>query len=223
MNRLLNILIATILCLMSSCSLTDESINPGQVTDVTEIDLLQGTISQVARNQSTMAGRTAAGLMQYLVQGDANTVAEFNQYLFMASTHNNMWNGGFYAGSLTNLKQMKTLAKESSNVNIEAIADILMAHEFGTLTDFFGDIPLSESLEGHNNVTPVYDSQEDVYAAILNMLDHAIEQIESAGSDISLSNDDILFNGNMKQWKELAYGLKARYLLNVFLGSGFVA
>lgn len=215
MNRLLNILLATTLCLMSSCSLTDESINPGQVTDVTEIDLLQGTISQVARNQSTMAGRTAAGLMQYFVQGDANSVAVFNQYLFATSTHNNMWNDGFYAGSLTNIKQMKTMAQESSNDNIEAIANILMAHEFGTLTDFFGDIPLSESLEGYNNVTPVYDSQEDVYTAILSMLDHAIQQIESTGSDLSLSNDDILFSGNMKQWKELAYGLKARYLLNL--------
>jgi hypothetical protein len=47
------------------------------------------------------------------------------------------------------------------------------------------------------------------------MLDDAVTLIGNNEVDARLSQDDLLFQGDLLLWKKLAFGLKARYLLNL--------
>ena len=64
---------------------------------------------------------------------------------------------------------------------------------------------------------PVYDDQIDVYKGIIADLDEAISIIGSntttgEGVDL-LGENDVIFNGNMQNWKKLANSLKLRIAL----------
>ncbi len=202
------------LSIFTSCDLNDESQINGTLRDINAIELLRGNIGQVVFNQSAIAGRSTAHLMQYLEEGD-QTVLTFTNYRFDQGTFNNAWNNAFYGGSLVNLQEMKNLAQNESNSNLEAIANILIAHEYGTLTNLFGDIPMSEALLKGENLTPKYDTQEEVYERLIQLLDEAIALIGNSTNDDFLSDADEIYNGNMLNWKKLAFGLKARHLLNM--------
>lgn len=213
MIRICYFFIIVSIIVISSCSLNDESVMDSSITEVTSTDLMKGTISQVVYNQSAIGGRMSGGMVQYFKDGGSSLL--INEYLMGSSTFENMWSSGYYGGSLVNLSEMKDLAQKESNVNVEAIANILLAHEFGALTNMFGDIPMSEALLKDKNLTPSYDSQEEVYIRIISFLDDAIDQIGNGTFDGTLLNVDLVYNGNMQGWKEFAFGLKARYLLNL--------
>ena len=65
------------------------------------------------------------------------------------------------------------------NANQIAVAKILQAWIYQHLTDAFGDIPMSQALQGVSNTTPAYDSQASVYAALITMLDDAMDGMTS--------------------------------------------
>ncbi len=136
-----------------------------------------------------------------------------------STTFNNAWNSIY--GNLNNIFQMQEKIENevSGNVghyDILAMAQILEALNFGILTDMHGDIPYSEACKGLENLQPKLDAQKDVYAGILATLDEAIANLDKAEAE-NLKNagdQDILFHGDLNQWRGLAYGLKARYLLH---------
>ena len=199
-------------CCFPSCELNDESIGEEEFTSAQSIDLLQPSIAQMVYNQSAMSGRTVALVMQYLDQ--IYRADYWRKYAFIETYFNVMWSDGFYGGSLSSATEMKRLASEAREDDLVAIALILLAQELSTLTNMFGDIPFREALQGENNPTPSYDTQQDIYAAIINMLDEAIEIMGNPTSNQSIANDDLIYGGEMQGWKKLAYGLKARTLLN---------
>jgi len=100
----------------------------------------------------------------------------------------------------------------------EGPARIMKAYLSQMLTDLYGDIPYSEALQGASgNVTPKYDSQEDVYLAeggIIDQLDKAIAAID-AYSSVETLGGDILFNGNLSQWRKFAVSLKIKALMRI--------
>lgn len=93
------------------------------------------------------------------------------------------------------------------NVNQIAVARILKAWAFHNLTDIWGDIPYSETLQGAENVTPAYDPQEQIYPSLLTELDEAWSQIDEAAGSIE---GDLVYQGDMRQWKLFAQSLRLR-------------
>jgi hypothetical protein len=130
----------------------------------------------------------------------------------------------------TNLRDNEIiLAKVEENEKYrvyEGPARIMKAYLAQMLTDMYGDIPYSEALQGASgNVTPRYDSQEDVYLAaggIIDQLDQAISAIDSYNSVETLGGD-ILFNGNLSQWRKFAVSLKIKTLMRISDRDGDVA
>lgn len=203
-----------LLCCFYSCQLDDESTNSNIENTTTAQSLLQASIAQMAFNQSAIGGRSAAVIMQYLEEADAS-IQNYKQYNLGNNYFNNMWSGGYYIGSLSSAKEMNRLAEEEGRDGLQAISMIISAHEYGVLTNMFGDIPYSEAGLGVDNNTPSYDTQEDVYTSIISVLDEAIALIGNNDIDANLSEDDLIYQGNLSLWKKLANGLKARYLLNL--------
>lgn len=126
---------------------------------------------------------------------------------------NNSWNS-LYSVALSNLKIIiergSEGGKEEGHWNAVGIAKILMAYNYSIATDLWGEIPYSEALEGSDNRTPVFDSQESVYTGIQQLLDEAITDLqkESIGN---VGAADFYYGGDSDLWIKAAYALKARY------------
>jgi len=87
-----------------------------------------------------------------------------------------------------------------SKNNQLAVARIMKAFIFWKLTDRWGDLPYSEALKGGDNITPVYDKQENIYKDIFKELKEAAAQIDG-GLEVQ---GDIILGGNMNAWKKFA-------------------
>lgn len=124
---------------------------------------------------------------------------------------------GYYTGPLEDLKtliqfntdpakkSLQSTIKFGSNANQIAAARILRAFIYLTITDRWGDIPYSQALNGVSGLTPAFDAQKDVYAALMKELDEAQAQFDGGAA---LSND-ILFGGDATKWKHWANSLHA--------------
>jgi hypothetical protein len=80
------------------------------------------------------------------------------------------------------------------------------------LTDCYGDIPFSEALQGGENTTPAYDSQADVYAGLITMIDGALAGIDAAGSG---PQGDVVYGGDMDKWAMFGNSLKLRIAMRM--------
>src|SRR5690606_28446335 len=97
-----------------------------------------------------------------------------------------------------------------NNSNYLAIALTMKSFLYSYLTDYFVDIPYSQSLKAEDGILqPKFDSQETVYKGIL-------EDLERANSLINIGEGlvfegDILYKGDMLKWKKFINSLRIRY------------
>jgi hypothetical protein len=95
-----------------------------------------------------------------------------------------------------------TAAQNGANANQIAIARILKAYIYWTLTDRWGDIPYTTALKGDPNVT--YDTQESIYKDLIKELTEAIGQFEEGPA----IKGDIAYSGDLTKWKKLANSMR---------------
>ncbi len=128
-------------------------------------------------------------------------------------TQSGIW--GTYYGILAEIDIVlkSSLAEETKNTSYEGIALVLRSYAFANLTDNWGDVPFSEAIDGSNgNFKPKYDTQESIYTAILNDLKKAETQL-ALGQPIL--GGDILYGGDIQNWRKLANSLRLRYLMRI--------
>ena len=89
-----------------------------------------------------------------------------------------------------------------SNANQIAVARILKAYLFWMITDQYGDIPYTGTLQGDPNLP--YTPQKDVYADLLKELKEASTQFD----DGAMPQGDLLFSGNKTGWVKFANSLR---------------
>ena len=86
------------------------------------------------------------------------------------------------------------------------------------MVDMWGDIPYTEAFEG--NLHPAYDSQEEIYTMIQQMLDDAIAENQLEPGNLVPDADDFLYQGDMSKWEKFAYALKARHHMHLTKAPG---
>jgi hypothetical protein len=121
-----------------------------------------------------------------------------------------------YLETLNTLDIIVDKAEEEGSPYYVGIARVLQALNLGLLTDTWEDAPMAEALQGSENITPVYDSQEEIYAKIIDYLDDAIIYLTEDESFNVPGSDDMVYGGNLGKWERLAYTLKARYMLHLY-------
>lgn len=102
----------------------------------------------------------------------------------------------------TNAATKAYVAQFGSNNNQLAIARILRAYVFSTITDKYGDIPYSGALKQDTQVK--YDTQQAVYADLFKELKEASAQFDG-GATVA---GDIIYAGNATKWKKFANSLR---------------
>lgn len=117
----------------------------------------------------------------------------------------NTWKA-YYATVSANLKDAIKLAEAQGANNTVAQNKIVFANVMYEATVTFGDIPFSEAWGNQNS--PKFDSQQEVFNQLLNVLDEALAQIDTNSEKIV--TEDLYFSGNMDKWKQFANSLKLK-------------
>ncbi len=93
--------------------------------------------------------------------------------------------------------------------NLYNMARIFQAYAFMVITDEHGDIPYSEAGAGYSAQTffPKYDAQQDIYPKLIQELTEAATALNASGT---IESADVLYAGNIAQWKKFAYSLLLR-------------
>ncbi|MDN3690299.1 SusD/RagB family nutrient-binding outer membrane lipoprotein [Cyclobacterium jeungdonense] len=119
------------------------------------------------------------------------------------------WQTGYRTIVKNLIDGLAVLEGNAERTNLYNIMRIWKAHAFMMLTDTYGDVPYSEAGLGfiEGTVFPKYDSQESIYTSILNDLEMAVQGLDESKDPI---NQEILYSGNIEQWKRLGNSLLLR-------------
>jgi len=208
------------ICLMISCNkqIQEKQLDPNNPTSVPP-GLILGTVL------TDISGTGSEGGLGGINSWD--NVQAWNQYHCQNYDYygNNIysWTNGSFNPYLVikNVIQMEKEATSRGALNVnpyEAVGRFIRAYYFYNTTSLFGDVPLTEALQGSNNSKPAYTPQEQVFQYVLNELDTANTDLASliASNDNSLSaSQDIYYHGNLAAWQKLVNSFKLRVLLSL--------
>ncbi|HMP92023.1 MAG TPA: SusD/RagB family nutrient-binding outer membrane lipoprotein [Phnomibacter sp.] len=179
--------------------------NPYIATQPVTRNLLTQAIRSVP---STVNDATGALYAQHLAEVQYTDASRFITVNFSYA--------GFYQGPLLNLETIIKLNSDpatassanvlsgGSNANQIAAARILKAFFFFHITNRWGDIPYTEALKQGGNLTPKFDTQQEVYNALFKELKEASAQFDGGAT----LQGDILFSGNVTRWRQFANSLR---------------
>lgn len=191
------------------------NIDPDSPADPSPTVLLSAAQARTAYTSGSfdVAGTTGMWLQQ--ITGNARQAAIINNYTFTESDVVNLWNF-FYRDAMHNLYLIieKTKVEGSESYWLSGIAKVMMAYNLGLATQLFGDVPYSEAWQGIDNLHPVYDSQENIYATIQTLLDEAISELEGDMGLLDPAETDMIYGGAPSLWIAAANALKARYYMH---------
>lgn len=107
-------------------------------------------------------------------------------------------------------------------------AKVLKAYNTAIATDFFGDMPYSEAFTARNTLygkevilKPKYDTQKEIYYAILEELKSAAAYLKTAALDKSIdeqsamTRQDVVYQGDLQKWYKFANSLILRYAMRI--------
>jgi len=135
------------------------------------------------------------------------------RYLPRESAIGGVW-ATLYESVAADANAMYDLAVIEENEVAQGAALTMKAYAFLLLTDLFGDVPFSEALQGATNISPKYDSQQEVYNGCLSILDNAMAKLDPANGNLD-SNQDIMYGGDVSKWRKFAASLKFRALMRI--------
>lgn len=113
--------------------------------------------------------------------------------------------------TMGNWNKIDAFVKENKLEVEQAIANIVKIAAMHQVTDYYGPIPYSEA----GDLTPAYDSQEVIYTSFFDELDKAIEVLENTSVTSALTDNDIVYHGNVAQWLKFANSLRLRLAMRV--------
>lgn len=180
----------------------DTNNNPNATTAPITSALLTNALNGLNSGVWDQGGfRTTGGLYaQYFAETQYTEASRYAKTTFNFD--------GFYSGAIYDLQNIinynsdpataGTASNFGSNKNQIAVARILKAYYFWTLTDSWGDIPYTQALKGVGTIS--YDTQDVIYKDLLKELKEAVAQFDN-GLTIQ---GDILYGGNTSKWKKFA-------------------
>ena len=120
--------------------------------------------------------------------------------------------------ALTDLKRIKNNSEQESGEFF--VAEALSIYSWQIITDLWGDVPYSESLQGEDGVfSPAFETQESIYTDLMKRIDALLA---ADYSDATLSADfDFIYEGDMDNWMAFAKSLKLKLMIRLSETSGY--
>lgn len=134
-----------------------------------------------------------------------------DRYIYASSAFEELWSTG-YSKSIVNLNQIIKLADAQGNTNYKGVALVLRSWTFSLLTEAYGNIPYKQATNIDQYLTPAYDSQKDVYFALLDDLKAAQTALDPSGKAIA---GDVIYSNSITSWKKFTNSLRLRIALRI--------
>lgn len=210
--KFLSILLIMGLMAPSCQEALDINRNPLAATTADPNVLLPFVLAQYSNRHTTELGTRIMDVPQHF-SACFNSPRLGNTSIFLTG---NTW-GMMYSQVLGNLllvEQDAEAAGPSSN-NVAAIAKVLKANTFFELTMIWEDVPFSQALNAVEFPEPAFDKQEDILRGSVSILDEAIALIDAIPAEgiFDVTVGDIIYEGNMDNWRRYANSLKLRILM----------
>lgn len=206
-TKLLTLFISSVL-ILSSCDKDFEQMNKSE--DLVTSPTLDYMIPKIQLNlfeRSYYTHYTMLAILSQQMHG-----SNVDSYKSQSTTMSHLFDD-IYANAMKNVVDVIEKTKnEPELVNYWAVASILRAYEISRMTDAYGDVPYLDAGLGYEQQVfyPKYTPQKDVYYGICDEIEKAIKSF-----DVSLKmvpkESDILYQGDIDQWKRLGYSLMLRY------------
>lgn len=148
--------------------------------------------------------------------GGANYYSNMDKYVPSSNTNSyqaTSWNNGYRAGALASEAIMLT-QNDPEKVNLNSAARIIRVLAAHYITDVYGDAPYTQAWMASSGITlPEYDTQEELYQALLTDLDAALSAMDA--SKPKPSSDLLPYQGDVTQWKKFGYSLMLRIAMRL--------
>lgn len=211
MKKIFNyFLLAVSLAFITSCDKGLEDLNTNKVNPTTldPVLLLNNAIINTSFPTKTQIYEMA--IVQQMVTPNGGVLAggNFNQDsrdVVGAPT----W-AVYYQNVIKYTHDVMAITKDMpARSNLFNMARILQAYAFMILTDTYGAIPYSEGGAGFTDqiFLPKYEQQQDIYPKLIQEFTEASAALNPAGT---VESADLLYAGNIAQWKKFGYSLLLR-------------
>lgn len=177
-----------------------------------------------------------------LLRGIENDIVEepfsykeiWNQYFlydydYYGNNRYDFGEGDNYYNTLKNVARMEEEAKNTGlpDVNVYgALAKFFKAYLFTRMSLQQGDIPVTQALQGIDNLSPTYDSQKQVFLQAFSWLDSANTELTQliAAKDNNLQGDFYFKEqatggmsavAAMQKWQKVVNAVRLRLLINL--------
>ncbi|MEP7319990.1 MAG: SusD/RagB family nutrient-binding outer membrane lipoprotein, partial [Panacibacter sp.] len=199
--------LALLACIAPGCkkSFSDLNVNENKPTHVPASLLLNGVLNDLYEEPSGDFEKYSQYFLQnYDYYGN-------NRYDFGSGTN-------FYP-TLKNVAKMEeeALAGGAAAVNpYSALANFFKAYFYTKMTMQMGDIPMSEAVQGADNLKPAYDQQKDIFLQAFGWLETANTELTQliAANNITLVGD-IYYGNNLAKWQKLVNTYRLRLLIEL--------
>jgi hypothetical protein len=183
-------------------------VNPNQPSVSPPGLTLSGALAVAASNVNFNYSQDGVWVGYWTNSGNYVPNTSLDQFEITNTTYTGVWTVLYQ--NLTNFNNLVIAGqKDPTLANYQAIGMIMKVYDFQQLVDQFGDVPYSQAFQPSTILNPAYDKQEAIYNDLPKQLDAAIALINKGGAT-NPGNFDIVFGGNMANWKKFANTIKLR-------------
>ncbi|SKB39070.1 SusD/RagB family nutrient-binding outer membrane lipoprotein [Daejeonella lutea] len=182
------------------------SANPNQV-NVPTLPALLATATSKAGLRTYDAGSVINPYVQYTANPTAGAASDIYETIDFTGT----WDGMYFA--MADINEMKKLAMAQGSSEYLGVANLLIAYHLIIVNNFWGAAPFSEAFNP-SNFTPKYDTDQEIYATTVKLVDDAITELTKTTATVKLAaGSDLIHQGDRAKWLKTAYAIKARLLI----------
>ncbi len=206
---LLYILMITLAFFPASCDKGLSELNENKTNPVAIDPLFQLNNAVINMSFPVSTLIYEMGIVQQVVSPNGGVLAGANFNQDNRSPLAPLWQA-YYRNVIRNTRDVIRYTEETpARSNLMNMGRIMQAFCFMVLTDTYGDVPYTEGGLGYSDqiFLPKYDAQEVIYTDLIKELTEA-----SAALDATKTTEagDILYGGNIAQWKKFGYSLLLR-------------
>lgn len=201
--KYISVVLTSMFLFVSCDDYMDINDDPNNPTEAPISALMVNSTFETAQNTYRM-GSITSNYVQYLASPNPGSSSD----IMDPANYSGTWSALYRV--MTDLSDMISQAEETGANHYEGIGQILTALNLGMTIDAWGDVPFSEGLD-FQTVTPSYDDDAVLYQEVLGLLDKGIANL-NAPTEVSVGNDDFIYNGDSEKWVKFGNLLKARYL-----------
>lgn len=213
-NRIIFV-IFLVLTLASCKKWLDVNHDPNYPASVGIEDVLPSGISSVSYVMGGKYQVLGALWSEHWTQSPgASQYAGIDEYNINSSSFDVYQFGELYAGALKAFEFVKTESEKQQEWNYYLISNVMQAYTFQVLADLYDEIPFSEALQGDVGImTPHFEKGQDIYDSLIVRIDNALSKNLNNNNLKNPEERDLIFDGDMSQWKKFANTLKLKIYL----------